>query len=224
MIKTKEGWAILENDTHIGLWVQQNKRLDFDQNSLPVVLPYIKAGDTVVDIGANIGAYSYAFLNKVGKAGEVLSFEPYKPSFECLEYNLGGYENVHIENIAIGQCNGFCIPICENDNIGMSFIKTSEVKNENTVAVVPLDDYKLKKCDFIKIDVEGYEVNVLNGAKNTILRHKPILMIEVNDFALERAGTNRDELFGFLRKYGYNFKNIYKEQHMNDSQLDILCF
>jgi len=64
MIKTKEGWAILENDTHIGLWVQQNKRLDFDQNSLPVVLPYIKAGDTVVDIGANIGAYSYAFFKQ----------------------------------------------------------------------------------------------------------------------------------------------------------------
>lgn len=219
MIKTKEGWAILENDSHIGMWVAQEKRLDFDQNMLPAILPYIDKGDTVIDIGANIGAYSYGFLKKICESGNLICFEPYIKSFECLQYNLGGNDNVLMFNMAIGSETGGCTVNCDNDNIGMSYI----VKGGNTI-MDTLDSFELDACDFIKIDVEGFELDVLKGAKKTIKKYKPYLCIEINDATLNRNNITREMIFSYLNELGYKYRNIYKGQDMLDSQLDIICY
>ena len=61
---TKEGIAILENDTHISKWVEESGKLDHDQNDIPLILKYINEGDTVVDCGAFIGDHTIAYLNR----------------------------------------------------------------------------------------------------------------------------------------------------------------
>lgn len=214
------GIAILETDSHISKWVIENKRLDFDQNVLPILLRYINEGDYILDAGANIGCYSYAFLNKIKNKGMLYAFEPSENSFECLEYNLGEYRNVRLYNEALSYKQGYCKVVEENDNKGMNFC--IEVKDKG-IEVNTIDNLRLRKLDFIKIDVEGDELNVLIGAYETIKKFKPTLYIEINKHTLKRKGLNKLDIFTWLDKNGYTYSNIYTEQGFNDSQFDIIA-
>jgi FkbM family methyltransferase len=224
---TNEGWAIVERDTHIGRWVQEHKRLDFDQNALPQMLPYIKPGGIVLDIGANIGCYAYAFGQI---AHEVYCFEPNLEAFECLKINLSlswhPSEKLNLKyvlfNLAVSDKKGKCNIICESENIGMSHIAEG---TEIPVVTIDNEDGSPKLAvDFIKIDVEGYEMHVLRGGEQTINKFKPVMVIEINDHTLKRTGVNRNEIFQWLTDHGYTFRNIYAEQGLEDEQLDIICF
>jgi len=223
---TKEGIAIIETDTHISKWVEESGRLDHDQNILPLVLPFIPEGGTVLDIGANIGSHTVAYANRVGNKGAVYAFEPNKIAFKCLEYNTKDYNNIQIFECAIGETWGACEIKNNSENLGMAFIELSE----KGICISPLDAFSgigadnfIKKCDFIKIDVEGYELEVLKGAKETIKKYFPVMLIEVNKGCLERNGESKESLFKLLDEYGYYYRNIYQEQGMDDVQFDILC-
>lgn len=214
--------AILEHDSHLSKWVKDSKRLDFDQNALPVVLPFIKEGDIVLDAGANIGCYSYAFLEKIGENGFLYAFEPANESFECLEYNLGKRENVELINKALSYKDGYCKVIRLSNNVGMNFCE--EVKGANwDVCVTTIDSLKLNKLDFIKLDVEGDELNVLIGGYNTITKFKPNMYIEINEHTLKRKELTKLDIFNWLDKNGYTYKNIYDGQGFNDDQFDIIA-
>src|SRR5687767_9160852 len=81
------GIAVLEKDSHISKWCESEKRLDHDQNLLPVILSYVKKGDWVVDAGAFIGDHTRAYLDRVGATGVVVALEPNPEAFECLKHN-----------------------------------------------------------------------------------------------------------------------------------------
>lgn len=213
--------AILENDTHLSKWVKEHKRLDFDQNALPVVLPFIKDGDVVIDAGANIGCYAYAFLNKIGANGFLYAFEPADESFECLEHNLKSFNNVELFNSALSFKEGYCTVVRENNNVGMNYV--IESKKSDTIKVNTIDNLHLSKLDFIKIDVEGDELNVLIGANTTINKLKPTMYIEINSHTLRRKGLTKLDIFNWLDKHNYSYKNIYDGQGFNDEQFDIIA-
>lgn len=214
---TKQGFAVIENDTHIGKWVKENKRLDFDQNAIPLILKHININDFVVDAGANIGAYSYAFLKK---ANFVLSFESNPEAYECLKYNLKSFENSFCYNLALGSMAGK-VEIVKDINAGASHCKMSP---NGTVDMITIDSFNLQKCDFIKIDCEGFEVDILRGAIKTIQKFHPKMYIEVNRGALERAGATASDLFNFLDLFNYKYENIYSHEPMQGEQFDIICF
>src|SRR5688572_13750228 len=86
MIILGNGLAVIEGDTHVSHWVQESGRLDHDQNMLPVILPYIRPGDWVLDVGAFIGDHTIAYLDAV-REGTVLAFEPNPEAFRCLRWN-----------------------------------------------------------------------------------------------------------------------------------------
>ena len=215
---TKHGIAIIEEDTHICKWVKESGRLDHDQNMLPLIGKYLKEGDTVIDIGAYIGDHTIYYSKKVGPTGKVLAFEPNKEAFECLNYNLGQYNNTQCYNLAVGEKVGKISIDDSCVNKGMAHIKEG-----NDIDVITLDLVSLTSLNFIKIDCEGFEIEVLKGAKNTINHFKPIMLIEINDATLNRYGKDRKEVFELLDSYGYSYSNIYKWQGLNDSQLDIIC-
>lgn len=221
MIKiTKQGWAVIENDSHIGKWVQETKRLDFDQNVLPLMRKFIKRGDIIIDIGANIGCYTWGLYDIIEENGKAICFEPNIETFECLKHNLSKYSNIELHNMAIGSKKGYVQNVCQNDNIGMSYV----IESDKGVQINTLDSFNLDKCNFIKIDVEGYELDVLKGAEKTLKKFHPYLFIEINDHTLTRVGIHRSDIFNYLHDIGYEFRNIYPKQNMNDSQLDIICY
>ena len=218
---TNEGFAVIKNDTHLSQWVKEHKRLDFDQNALPCVLPYIKEGDIVIDAGANMGCYSYAFLNKVGITGEVYCFEPSKEAYECLVCNLGKMQNCMLFNMALGCETGSVNVVQENQNAGMNYCQTSKA---GKIPLRTIDSFNFHKVDFIKIDVEGFELMVLQGAIKTLTNFKPVLYIEINSHTLARAGVRSEDIFLFLDSLNYKYRNIYPYQKIEGEQYDIICF
>ena len=181
---------------------------------------YIKRGDTVVDCGANIGYYTNFFRAIVGKQGSVHAFEPVPSTFEyltknileyskCKNYRLnmaGLYKTETTKNIYIpDSISGHASLNKHNDAWNAQYIEEKEIK------LVPLDIYiennGINKIDFIKIDVEGSEIDTLYGARLSLQRSKPTLHIEVNSELFKNSKHSVKELWEFLKELGY--KTIY---------------
>jgi FkbM family methyltransferase len=215
--KTKHGFYVLDGDTHIGKWSEESGRLDHDQNMLPSVLKHIKEGDTVIDAGAYIGDHTIAYSRVVGTSGNVIAIEANQDAFNCLELNMASLSNVKCYNTPLGTGKETVSVTSLDPNFGTAFLKEGEIKT------ISIDGLKLKECHFIKIDCEGYEPLILQGGAKTIKKHKPTLLIEVNDGALKRYGSSREALIKQVEELGYSVENIYKEQGLLDEQFDIIC-
>ena len=218
------GIATIESDLCISKWVRESGRLDHDQNMLPLLKPFIPLHGVVCDIGAFIGDHTIFYSNAVGEKGKVYAFEPSKEAFECLDYNLNYKPNTFVYNMALGNTKGYVSTNEVEDNAGMNFITESE----KGVILDTLDNFvennNITQIDFIKIDVEGYELEVLKGAEKSINKFKPTLLIELNDLTLYRAGISRKDIFDFLDKNGYIYRNIYKEKGIDEYQMDLISY
>jgi FkbM family methyltransferase len=220
-MKIVKGIAVIDGDECISKWVIESGRLDHDQNMLPLVLDFIPIGGVVIDIGAYIGDHTKAYLDKVGRCGWVTAFEPSKEAFECLRFNTKKYSNIDAINCGVGSKikNASIKTVGEND--GMNYLTDG-----NDIQVYDLDWMFLNydgKLDFIKIDCEGYELEVLKGAEKTIKKYKPIMLIEINELALTRNGITRNDIYSWLDSHDYKYRNIYKGQGLNEYQMDIIC-
>ena len=219
-IELFNGIALLKDDQCICRFIRETGRLDHDQNMLPLLKEFIKNGDVVLDIGAFIGDHTIYYSKLVGDNGSVIAFEPNRDSFFCLEHNLKAYKNVELINSAIGKEYGFVRTVDVLGNIGMNFLIPD---NLGGIVIYSLNQMEIDRIDFIKIDVEGFELDVLIGGKETINKFKPTMLIEINDATLSRQGISRNDIFAWLTENNYIYRNIYKEQGLNDSQLDIIC-
>lgn len=209
--------AVIETDTHISKWVIQSDRLDHDQNMLPLLDPYIHKGFTVVDIGAYIGDHTEYYVKRVGRLGKVFAFEPNPIAFECLHYNMNKHHNVATWQLGISDA-AHGISLLADPNAG-----ATHAIEGNDIQCITLDSLELPECHFIKMDCEGMELRALEGSKNTIAKHSPVMLLEINQGALVRQGFDSSDVFNWLIDNGYCYRNIYKEQGLTDAQFDILC-
>lgn len=218
--------AVLADDTHISKWVELGGRLDHDQGSLPIILPYVPTSGTVFDVGAFIGDHTLAYANKVGRIGEVHAFEPSAPAFECLLHNMKGLPQVIVNNAALGADDRHVtMSTLANGNEGMNYVGASN--NEmHSIEQVSLDSYadqcELDHVDFIKIDVEGYELEVLKGAHRIIHKYKPYIVLEINHGALERRGVEYHEVVQFLKERGYDYDFLQPLHTFDMPQCDLI--
>ena len=142
----------------------------------------VDAGAVVIDAGANIGVHTLFLARKVGPNGRVLAFEPQRLMFQTLCGNLAlnSITNTYCWNMALGAAPGETtapmLDPTQPDNFGGVSLE-GEIPGE-PVSVTTIDAFELPRCDFIKIDVEGMEEDVLRGAEHTIRKHKPILYLE----------------------------------------------
>jgi len=138
---------------------------------------YIKAGDCVLDIGANIGVYSKLLSEWIGGSGLVHAFEPVAETFDYLSQNVRelGLNNVVCHHAAVSSANGLGRVIVPNGNFYRA--KLSDTGEE--VTVVRLDDLFAGDVSFIKCDVEGHEIGVIEGATKLIERCRPVWLMEV---------------------------------------------
>lgn len=147
---------------------------------------FIKNGDSVFDVGANIGSFTTLFSRLVGKNGFVIALEPERHNFYtlCGNMSINNLTNVHCFQYAIGENSGTInIPEINHEEIqnhgGIELKKDGVVETGYTVNLTTLDLISTpKNTSFIKIDVEGMELDVLKGGKNKILKEKPILYVE----------------------------------------------
>jgi FkbM family methyltransferase len=141
-------------------------------------------GDVAVDVGANIGTHTVFFSKKVAPGGIVYAFEPQRISFEylCANIALNGLVNVVPIQAALGDKSlDLIIPIL-NPASQQNFASLNVEGHTagDAVKLFPLDNMDLKRCNLIKIDVEGMEHKVILGAEKTIRKCRPYLFVENN--------------------------------------------
>jgi FkbM family methyltransferase len=141
----------------------------------------VKPGDCVIDVGANIGAYTKFLSDWVGPNGSVHSFEPIPETFSYLRNNVRkfGMGNVFAHNAAVSSQSGTVAMHVPNGNFYRAMITPS---GDHTVQLVRLDDQSYAwRVAFIKCDAERHEAEVIEGALGIIARDHPIWLIETWD-------------------------------------------
>lgn len=209
---TKENIAIIEGDSYLSADIERAGRLDVARDTLLQYKQYIPEGGVVIDVGACLGDYTATFSEFVGPTGQVHAFEPNPPVFACLKHNMQSYLNVTIYPVALGERQRMSSIIPDEHNIGASYLA-----GMGSISVFKLDGYDFPTIDFIKIDAEGYEPLVLEGAQETLLRLKPVLLVEIDQRALGFQGFTPKDVHARLDELGYDFPRF------DGSHGDILC-
>lgn len=198
--------AVLEGDTHISKWVEEARRLDHDQNALPVIGQLITPESVVWDVGAFIGDHTAFYASK---AREVLAIEAASDAFDCLIRNTRKYPRVMClrEVIGDGLRNAAFAPDIANK--GARWLIQSAAPVVHGIETVKLDVIGGEPPTLIKLDIEGWEVRALRGAERTLREYHPTLVVEVCRETLERAGTSPEELHDLLRHHGYEMTDLF---------------
>ena len=170
------------NDTYVGKSIETYGRYQLEE--LKVFDKFVQSGDTVLDIGANIGTHTLWFANKVGPKGSVIAFEPQRLIFQtlCANMALNSIKHVDCKQLGVGYSKRLVTvpvldPLKKNNFGGLSIDGHTEGE---PVAICRVDDIGLSRCDFIKMDVEGMEPEALQGAMNTIVKCRPVLYVELD--------------------------------------------
>lgn len=184
----------------------------------------IREGDVFVDCGANIGIFSIKAASIVGKHGRVVSIEPGAESVERLRKNilLNAFSNVVILNKAASDRQGTSrLYHSGGGPVAYSLVAQPGAEFED-VEVTTLDaiaaDENLPSVDCIKIDVEGAEASVIEGAKKLLARWKPTVIFEINSAGTMRSGVSPSAAWDLLRSFGYSFflMRFQKLQPLNE--------
>jgi FkbM family methyltransferase len=174
---------------------------EFSEGEIEFFKQVVRPGMTVVDVGANIGAHTVYFSKAVGARGRVFAFEPQRVLHQILCGNiaLNACTNVTAVHAGLGAESGSVAVPAIDYALGGNFggMALGERKSGEPVPLHTLDSYSLVSCDFVKIDVEGMERDVLEGAKSVLAEHRPILYVE-NDRVEKSEG-----LIGWLMTNGY---------------------
>lgn len=190
------------------IWHINNGKSEPYPRELAIVNRYLeqypKKNNTCIDIGGHIGTtslpYSRLFKN-------VVAYEPNKVSYDFFIENiaLNNITNVTVYNKGAFNKSMHCTVVQhDGGNSGCYYIKECSPDIVNSIEVVKLDDTQLPTpIDFIKIDTEGSELYVLEGAVNIIKRWKPLIQVETNSSSDKYFGYNKSKIFDFLSNFHY---------------------
>jgi FkbM family methyltransferase len=224
-----KGFAVLEGDALISKWAWDTGRLDHDA-TIQSYKVWIPEGGVVFDIGAYIGDHTVFYSKCVGENGAVFAFEPQEAPYECLEFNMKDLGNVECYKRALGKLDRQAAMIFNPSNPGASRI---DLNRKCGVMIQTLDSFvfnapkrELNQIDFIKIDVEGNEPDVLLGGRNTIMEYRPTIVIEINRGALSNYNRNPSDIYRLLEDMNYVWKPVPIQggDIMTGPQWDAVCF
>lgn len=180
---------------------------EFAGDEVDSILAFLRPGDHVLDLGANIGVHSLAFAQTVGPTGRVISVEPQHFPFQLLSANVTLNQQPHVLCLraAVGEVRGACtvprIDPTHRHNAGATTVSTeasASAQGQDVVPMITVDSLGLARCDLIKIDTEGFEDRVLQGARATLAAQRPVVYAEMHDHEkLRRAAA-------ILKPLGYS--------------------
>jgi FkbM family methyltransferase len=157
----------------------------------------------VLDVGANIGYYSLQFAKW---RAVVHAFEPYPDTARKLRHNLelNPALSMSVWEIALSDHEGYIsMVVPETTNCGCNYVVPGPGKIQMTTLDAFVRAHDLRRVDFIKADIEGSEIAILEGGAETIGHFRPTLMVEINPSTLERVGKTAADVVELLRKYRY---------------------
>lgn len=164
-----------------------------DADEIAYLKTIIKPGDSILDIGANIGFYSKILSDCVGPEGKVHSFEPDSTNFRHLKKNLSQRSNVVLNNKAVSDKAGTLNVYKSKDlNVDHRTYPVGEFESIEVIEAISIDDYVngawLVNC--VKMDIQGFEVSALKGMEKTVAANPEIkLLLEFWPHGLHAAGS-----------------------------------
>lgn len=165
---------------------------EWSEGEVNLFSKFIKPGDVVVEVGSNIGTHTVPLSRMAGPEGKVISFEPQRLIHQilCTNLTINGANNVKVFNAGVGQRDMMIevpeIPLHAAYNFGAVRIGARSVmKAKDKVPCMTIDGLELEKLDFLKIDAEDFEPEILLGARETIQRLKPPIFLEYNNHMQE---------------------------------------
>jgi len=194
----------------------------FERSTVRACRRLVRPGAVTLDVGANIGAHTLHLAKIVGPRGRVVAFEPTAFAFRKLVKNVhlnpGLASRIAAEQAMLVGAEDCALkgalysswPLIHGADVhrkhGGSLKETSEAQ------AVTLDRYlqdaKIEKVDFMKIDVDGHECTVLRGGLATLKKSKPTIIIELGPYLLEEVGNSIEELCGLLDSSGYRLTDL----------------
>jgi FkbM family methyltransferase len=208
-------WWVPRNDT-VGEPLLAGK---FETHELAFVDRFLRPGMTVFDLGAHHGLYTLLASKRVGSTGRVISFEPSPRERKALSLHvlMNLCWNVTIQGLALGNENSETVLyVVEDWAAGCNSLRPPDVPAATSpirVRVTRLDDWldsqKISRVDFIKLDVEGAELDALKGAERLLDRKpRPVILAEVQDVRTQPWGYPAKEIIQHLSLRGYKWLRL----------------
>lgn len=206
----------------------------FDKESINQSKKNIKPTDIILDIGANMGSYALPLSKSLNGQGKIYAFEPSEHIFKKLQKNIDNNPHLKSKIVPIQAfIQDFSMETPKEVYASWNMEKTIE-RHKNHQGVITstskaismsIDQFvekeQLKQLDFIKIDVDGYEKQVLWGAQKTLENWKPKIFLELCPYILEEHHTSVEELLTFLQNFGYEFHSSnLKKKFENIQQIE----
>ena len=204
-MKNIKGWFFPDNEEHFIRTVGPFPETNYQQAIFSVALFKTQKKNCFIDIGANIGLHT---VRAASYFESVHSFEPALVNYEALYRNSQNFTNIKTYNIALGreQSIGYLkIPKSASNLGSFSFRDFNNTKEElfiEEVEIKSLDSYELKP-NLIKIDAQGFEIQILQGAMETILKYSPVILIEM-------VGYNSEKITKLLTQCSYTLHTKIK--------------
>ena len=211
---------------------------EWAQDEIDLIGDFLQPGSCVFDIGAFIGTHTLAFSRLVGDHGKVYSFEPRREIFDILSKNieLNNLGNVTAFNAAVSDelSNVSLSSLSQSDDANLGGLALHDPANvsrdeDYSVKVLSIDSLAIDHLDLIKIDVEGMEDSVLNGAVETIKRLRPVIFAECNSLNSGIKLLSLSDRFGYAVLGGLtnafspdNFNGVEENYFYNAKELGLL--
>lgn len=168
----------------------------YEAVDLGIVDAFLPQNPAIIDVGANIG--NHAIYWALTRHATVMAFEPYDPARQLLDANIvrnSAGSTVAVRGEALGAARGRAAPEPRVGNLGATRMRTDP---NGPVDIVALDSFRPDRCDLVKVDVEGGELAVLEGASGVLTRLRPLVWVEVLN-AAEHAAVR-----SIMRGHGYH--------------------
>jgi FkbM family methyltransferase len=188
VVKGRHGYIVFnKNDTYVGRSIE--KYGEYSEAEVELFKQICSQGDIVVEVGANIGTHTLPLSQIVGEKGRVYAFEPQRIVFQtlCANLSINSIQNVECYQMGLSSENGFALIPDVNyntkNNLGDVRLKEMDYKlSAYKVPTAKLDDFlKLSRLNFLKIDVQGMEYQVIRGAKRLIKKYQSVMYVENDD-------------------------------------------
>jgi FkbM family methyltransferase len=201
-VKQVKGWWLPDTDTDFDRWILDG---DYQKEHRDGILNFLKTQgvefNNCLDVGAHVGFW-LKDLQKTFKM--VYAFEPISDVRECLKKNVEK-DNYLLFDFGLGDKNEKVMVNYIPEETGNTYVSDH---GNREIQIRRLDEIKLPKIDYIKIDAEGYEIKVLQGAEGLITRDEPYIHVEVKQKILERHGLSAVDIDRYFEEIDY--KKVYR--------------